>query len=85
MQRDFGGIVGIEGPGITCSPTRSLTAKEMSTEINCDAGWSRINSHADNGLGLNYLPRPIFDEFCDEERFGPLERVRQTAANQCHA
>ena len=39
-------------------------------------GWQRINSQADNGLGLNYLPRPIFDEFCDEARFGPLERVR---------
>ena len=57
MQRDSGGIVGIEGPG-----------------------WSRINSQADNGLGLNYLPRPIYDEFCDEERFGPLERVSQEGA-----
>ena len=54
MQRDSGGIIGIEGPG-----------------------WSRINSQADNGLGLNYLPGPIYDEFCDEERFGPLERVSQ--------
>lgn len=39
-------------------------------------GWARINSHADNGLGLNYLPGPIYDEFCDESRFGALERVR---------
>ena len=37
-------------------------------------GWPRINSAADNGLGLNYLPDPIYREFTDEERFGPLER-----------
>jgi hypothetical protein len=44
-------------------------------------GWSRINSRADNGLGLNYLPAPIYDEFCDEERFGPLERVSQSSTS----
>ena len=25
-------------------------------------GWPRINSAADNGLGLNYLPDPIYRE-----------------------
>ena len=42
-----------------------------------NASWLLSVWQADNGLGLNYLPSPIYDEFCDEERFGPLERVRQ--------
>jgi hypothetical protein len=36
---------------------------------------ARINSQASNGLGLNYLPAPIYDEFVDEARFGPLQRT----------
>jgi len=37
-------------------------------------GWERINCEAENGLGINYLPRPVWDEFTDEARHGPLER-----------
>ncbi len=38
-------------------------------------GWDRINPNAANGLGLNYLPQPILDEYTDESKYGPLERT----------
>eukprot|EP00747_Dinoflagellata_sp_TGD_P097179 gnl/TRDRNA2_/TRDRNA2_167054_c0_seq1.p1 gnl/TRDRNA2_/TRDRNA2_167054_c0~~gnl/TRDRNA2_/TRDRNA2_167054_c0_seq1.p1 ORF type:complete len:375 (-),score=59.09 gnl/TRDRNA2_/TRDRNA2_167054_c0_seq1:92-1216(-) len=37
-------------------------------------GWDRIDPNAQNGLGLNYLPQCVFDEFCNEAKYGPLER-----------
>ena len=36
-------------------------------------GWKRINTKAANGLGLNYLPKAILEEFTNEEKYGPLE------------
>jgi len=42
-------------------------------------GWERINTKAENGLGLNYLPAPVWDEFTDESKQGPLERTADGA------
>jgi len=38
-------------------------------------GWERLNYKAENGLGINYLPKPVWDEFTDESKHGPLERT----------
>jgi hypothetical protein len=33
-------------------------------------GWDCIDSTADNGLGLKYLPGPIMKEYTDEADYG---------------